>query len=659
MKRSKPALLIGSIVFISLASFSLFSIFLLLRSEPQPVDHLIDYFNHRKTSTSSNSFEVKTFENQQEFNTYIKENKSNDYYYGRGNVLPPDISELFGKSGARSLTDGEESAQRYSTTNVRTEGIDEPDVIKTDGEHIYLSNEFYSYYGIPEIRVEGDIELDRFLPPYIRRSNVKVFNVLPVDDINQVSTIRENGELLLDGDNLVVVADDALVMYNVSNPEKPAQVWEYVFKDGYYAQQVRNIDGELIVMLHSYLGSTPVCPLNPLSDLKIACDDIYYSPELSADSASIMVKLNLASGNLVDSSAVLTTDYQTVLYVSNNYTYLISPINLDYTDIQLKFYEQIDGSILPGSVIREIDQVLALDLHDSSKYTEIQAIIEDYSKGLESNDLVKLSKQLSEGMKKFEQSQARELYRSGIVRIANDDFSKVVTVELPGYLLNEFAVDEHNSYLRVATTVSGNLGSESANDVYVFDNDLKQTGKIIDLGLDERIYSARFVGDTAYLVTFKQVDPFFVLDLSNPSAPMLRGELKIPGFSSYLHPFGDKVIGIGRDNGQIKVSLFDVSDKDNPIEIDNLKLDEYYTEVENNHHAFLLDASNSVFFLPTSGKAYFISVDNNQLAIVKKANIADAKRMIYVNNYYYVFSSDALRVFDADNGWRLVNEVAL
>ena len=86
------------------------------------------------------------------------------------------------------------------------------------------------------------------------------------------------------------------------------------------------------------------------------------------------------------------------------------------------------------------------------------------------------------------------------------------------------------------------------------------------MGKDERIYSARFIGDKGYLVTFKQVDPFYVLDLSNPKKPEIKGELKIPGYSSYLHPISDDLIlGIGKEGSVVKVSLFDVSDPTNPF----------------------------------------------------------------------------------------------
>lgn len=150
--------------------------------------------------------------------------------------------------------------------------------------------------------------------------------------------------------------------------------------------------------------------------------------------------------------------------------------------------------------------------------------------------------------------------------------------KVPGEILNQFSMDEHAGYLRVATT-ERNWATEdlSSNGVYVLgesEGGLTIVGQVDDLALDERIYSARFMGDRGYVVTFKQVDPLFTLDLSDPTAPSVAGELKIPGFSTYIHPLGDNhLLTIGReaeDNGDwveiqgVQLQIFDVSDIQNP-----------------------------------------------------------------------------------------------
>ena len=174
------------------------------------------------------------------------------------------------------------------------------------------------------------------------------------------------------------------------------------------------------------------------------------------------------------------------------------------------------------------------------------------------------------------------------------------TVE--GYLLNQFAMDEHNGHLRVASTTSPSWwgsGFESESLVTVLadlgEGRLSQVGVVDGLGKTEQIYSVRFMGDMAYVVTFRQTDPLYTLDLSDPSAPEVLGELKILGYSAYLHPVGDGLLlGIGQDateTGQIQgtqVSLYDVSDPANPTRLDQITLSEgSSSQVEYDHHAFL------------------------------------------------------------------------
>jgi uncharacterized secreted protein with C-terminal beta-propeller domain len=172
-------------------------------------------------------------------------------------------------------------------------------------------------------------------------------------------------------------------------------------------------------------------------------------------------------------------------------------------------------------------------------------------------------------------------------------------------------MDEFNGNLRVATTEW-----DRGNNLFVLDESLNVMGSVTGLAKGERIYSVRFMGDKGYIVTFRNIDPLFVFDLSDPSAPRVTGELKIPGFSNYLHPVGeDLILGLGMETrelferdakgkensvgfrqGGLKVSLFDVSDMGKPQEIGNLIIGENgsYSEALNNHKAIMIDADSEL-----------------------------------------------------------------
>ncbi|MEO3808889.1 beta-propeller domain-containing protein [Sphaerisporangium sp. B11E5] len=178
--------------------------------------------------------------------------------------------------------------------------------------------------------------------------------------------------------------------------------------------------------------------------------------------------------------------------------------------------------------------------------------------------------------------------------------------EVPGRLLNQYSLSEHEGYLRVATTSfdpSGMTRGDTSSGVYVLKADtLEQAGEVTGLGKSERIYSVRFIGPAGYVVTFRETDPLYTLDLRDPAQPKVSGELKITGFSSYLHPAGDgRLLGIGQEaseRGQIQgtqISLFDVSDPAAPERLAQFHKKESSSEAEGDPHAF--------FYWPATGQA--------------------------------------------------------
>ena len=208
--------------------------------------------------------------------------------------------------------------------------------------------------------------------------------------------------------------------------------------------------------------------------------------------------------------------------------------------------------------------------------------------------------------------------------IAGPQVAWQATGVVSGTLINQFAMDERDGYLHVATHTSESQwagdtwSTRDDNGVYVLDtagDTLDLTGSLTGLAPGEQLYAVRFVGDTAYLVTFLQTDPLFAIDLSDPAAPGLQGELVIPGFSNYLQPVGDGLLlGIGQEretgtwNTHVHATLFDVSDGTNPVQITRQFLTEdtqwSWSDAQFDHHALLYSAEDGLLVVPVSGSGY-------------------------------------------------------
>jgi len=181
---------------------------------------------------------------------------------------------------------------------------------------------------------------------------------------------------------------------------------------------------------------------------------------------------------------------------------------------------------------------------------------------------------------------------------------------IPGYILNQYSMDEYNGNFRLATTSQ----KQQSSNIYVLNMNLTIIGKIENLAVTETIYSARFMGDKAFLVTFRQTDPFFVIDLSNPVEPKVAGELKIPGYSSYLHMYDENhVIGLGMENNTVKLSLFDVTNVNNPTEIARYIAQGDYTSSDALYEpkAFLFDKAKELLVIPVSITQYGVIEGGN------------------------------------------------
>ncbi|SDY17721.1 Secreted protein containing C-terminal beta-propeller domain [Micromonospora pattaloongensis] len=203
--------------------------------------------------------------------------------------------------------------------------------------------------------------------------------------------------------------------------------------------------------------------------------------------------------------------------------------------------------------------------------------------------------------------QSSEIYQFALGPSGRPRF--VTSTKVPGWLINQYAMSEWDGHLRVATTSGfGGDPAQQSSTVYVLRADgrtLRETGRLGGLGKRERIYAVRFTGDKAYVVTFRQIDPLYTVDLREPGAPRLVGELKITGYSAYLHPVDSgRLIGVGQeatDRGRVtgtQVSLFDVADPAKPTRIAQHHVPEASSEAEHDPHAFLYWPPQRLLVMP-------------------------------------------------------------
>lgn len=464
-----------------------------------------------------------------------------------------------------------QSSDDYSTTNVQVEGVDEADVIKNDGKYIYL----------------------------IKGSTIRIVDAYPADQMEELVsvTLGEEDEsfypidMYVDGDDLVVigsiwrdvyndkVAEESLALprytysnrvrayvLNISDRSNP-KVSRTVEFDGNYSTS-RKVNDTLYLVMNQwayypyYYYDTPET-FNPEGIVPLMKDSKYGEDELITPCDQILIMPKDDQFNFLITAAVpLTSDADVVRNV------LVGNAETAYASRNNMYVTATDWS---GGWYR--------DTWDTAVYR----------------------------------------FALGINSIKYEDKGKV-----PGTVLNQFSMDENNGYFRIATTTD-NFNDKVSNNLYVLDKDMKLVGDLENVAPGERIYSVRFMGDKAYMVTFKRVDPLFVIGLEDPTDPEILGELKIPGFSNYLHPYDENtLIGFGKevDPGDtnlndddfllwdqvqgLKVGIFDVSDVNNPKELFSEVIGDRGTDSEllYNHKALLFDKEKELLAFPVSVYEY-------------------------------------------------------
>ncbi|MEE9592349.1 MAG: beta-propeller domain-containing protein [Thermoplasmata archaeon] len=487
---------------------------------------------------------LESFRTRAEFQVYI----TNLLRGAPGSAADSDGSDLRTLGELSDTTTA--AGGGFSGTNVQVAGVDEADSVKTDGRFLYLV-------------AGGDVVILRVHPPTEMRT---VSRITAEDLVGDRNASHHVVGLFLSAEVLVVIArlyshniwaeDGALIarswgsrttlvsLFSILDPEHPVLLHEFELTGEHRASRMK--DATVYLVLHQYLRMGQEEASYPAICEDGACrgyaaSRIYFDPEVrEVGSFTNIVALDLVSGEKGYISVL--TGYASTVYMS-------------LANLYVTF-----GKWGQGAAFRVGGAATAT---------------------------------------------------TSIYRIAVDglELRPVAGGEVSGWLLNQFSLDEHGSHLRVATTTGS---GELENHVYVLDEDLEVVGALEGLAPGESIYAARFVGDLGYLVTFKKVDPFFVLDLSDPRRPEVLGYLKIPGFSEYLHPMDEThILGVGKDtvedaSGQfawfqgLKLSLFDVSDVRQPVEVAKLLLGNRGSSspVLHDHKAFLYIRQAGLVVLP-------------------------------------------------------------
>ena len=582
-------------------------------------------------------FKMKKIESEAEYKSYLQKAAEKKDFGNQVSLAQPEAVVSRDAVGA--------GAPIYSQTNVQVVGVDEADTVKTDSKNIYISNN------------QPILMYEKRIAPYPQQILGKT-HVVGVDPLSNVSSIDVSGQLYLKDGKLVLLANRTLYGYDVTNSKTPKLLWKNLLDDGVYLTTSRLVKNDLYLFTKT-TSSGCVIPLFR-GGFSITCTDIYRPwTETDVDSVFSVLKLNVQNGEVTSDLSFLGSEASSVVYASTNNAYVTYADNLDFYLVLSEFYQASGKSFLPAESIAKIKTLDSLDISNQAKLTEISVLVENYKKNLSADELMAYESNSQNKMTTYMTEKMDEIYKTAVVKIALKDLKIQGSVIFAGYPLNQFSLDEYNDTFRVATTNgSGMVQTATESSIYVYDSAMKLAGKVTGLGKGEKIYSVRFIKDLAYVVTFKTTDPFYVVDLSNPKNPVVAGELEIPGYSSYLHPLTENIIlGLGREDNKVKLSLFDVSDPENPSELDKYLGNFYWSEALDNHKAFLQKANDSLFFLPGDAGGYVFSYAGKKLDLVKAVAQSGLKRAVYIGDNWFFVSGSEVRKYD--NAWKEISRVTL
>jgi len=544
---------------------------------------------------------LSTFSSYDELRNYLLKNSGTQGvfpYYGPSDVriLGPDVV---------SPAESTPGLKLYSTTNVQVAGVDEADIVKTDGEYIYL--------------VSG--------------SSVYILKAYPPEEAEVLSNITFGDDLYPIGVFVDSTSHRLAVLGSKYEPWTFPS-WSY---SGYYC-----VDIKTFANIYDISDKE-----NPASLMNFTITGSYFSSRMIGDYIYFVAS---QPTYIIYDTVVLPKIYL------NNAMKEIGPSEIHYANVSDNYYQYTTIVALNTQNITEVPTEYTIMLGGtSSMYVSLSNIYITFPESYEQTSI----------------------YR---IRIENSTIYSAAHGMVNGHELNQFSMDEYSDYFRIATTTWMNK-----NNLYVLDMNLSQVGNLTDFAPPgETMDSARFIGNRCYLSTSTpRKDPFFVIDVENASEPKILGNLSIPGFTRYLHPYDDDhVIGIGIDGGNVKITLFDVSDVSAPINMSEYKFSGVWSDTSalTEHKAFLFDKLKELLVIPVSIKFDSYSVSSWQGAcvfnitlengLVLKGNVTHLEsgmngyeyaywvnRALYINDTLYTLSDKKIMMNSLED-LLLINEIS-
>ena len=570
-----------------------------------------------------NQINLETIGNFENFYNVIKEKCNSN------NMLQLEESE----SITRDNSEIKEAGVKKSETNTQEENVDEADIVKVDDKYIYYVSEDKVVIidaQTPETSdkiAEISYKDANFYPREIYIKNQKMVVIGNEYDNSCKTEIMSTDEATItdkeiDQNNK---PKSGMIIYDISNIKEPKETRRVMMEGSYISS--RMIEDNIYYVASKYIMTSNI-KRNKIEDL----DENKYKPVYQDTAVSKEEKC---------------INYDSIYY---------------FNEIQDANYLMLAGLNINSNEEAEVRTFLGAGqyVYSSEKNMYIATNKMTYGEGYEvlwgSTHLLKI--ELNNGKFKFK--------AEGTV---------------DGQVNNQFSMDESentdSTTFRIATT-TGNIWVDktTANNLYILNDKLEVIGKVENFGKEEKIYSVRYVGNKAYVVTFKQTDPLFVIDLSNSNNPQILGELKIPGYSTYLHPYDEThLIGFGYDTKEdgtrvitngLKMAMFDISDFNNPQELFKVAIGDSkytYSELLYDHKALLFSKEKNIIAFPlysssgmkTNSRAAIYNIDLKKGFSLKGkiANITDkyeenVKRIVFVNGTYYTLSDSLVKVANMD-----------